>query len=204
MLHKNTQKPSANLGRVYLSRNAKGSQRLSISVMAVNTPATVVRSRQCGRCGIGNHDPSLCHFHTTICDKCGHSTSMPFQGFQKVLEVRISNKNWNLTSVVVFNYDMNLQLIVSTLVQVFVSYLIPSWSYVQIQKFTDIIANSNTLYGIEGSKNIMKSCFPVTFYRYYIWKWNLHHCEWDIESYLMTSKRTGKHSYKTLSESASE
>ena len=59
----------------------------------------------------------------------------------------------------VFNYDMNLQLIPSTLVQVSSSYLIPSWSYERIKKlsmlfyFTEILANSNTLHGTEGSKN---------------------------------------------------
>ena len=64
----------------------------------------------------------------------------------------------------VFDYD--LQLILSTLVQVSSSYHIPSWGYEQIKKlsmlfyFTEILANSNTLHGTKGSKNHENFVFP--------------------------------------------
>ena len=83
-----------------------------------------------------------------------------------LLSVGISNKKLNLIRSMVFDYDMNLPLILSTLVQVSSSYLIPSWSYERIKKlsmlfyFMEILANSNTLHGTEGSKNHENFVFP--------------------------------------------
>ena len=73
--------------------------------------------------------------------------------FNEDVIVAISDKKWNLTNAVGFNYDMNLHLTLITLVQVSASYLIPSWSYEQIEYFsmlfyfTEMIAYSNTLHG---------------------------------------------------------
>ena len=43
----------------------------SVQMVVHNSPSAPARSRPCGRCGHGNHDPGTCGFRTATCHKCG-------------------------------------------------------------------------------------------------------------------------------------